>query len=118
MAKMLETTDDTIIADVYAIQNEDGGATKGGVPRIGCKKIGGVYVPIDQLPGYTPDKWRGTKDIHPIETDADGITKRLELTDDIVAKIEEAKTKPDAERTPTEKKLAKAEIVKDKPPKE
>jgi len=119
MAKILETKDQTILLDVKAIQDEDGGATLNGQPRIGCKKIGGVYIPLDQLPGYDPSKWRGTKEVYAVETDeTDPTLKRLQLTDDVVSKIEAAKLKPANERDDKETKLAKAELVKDKPPKE
>jgi len=136
MTKILETADEQVVLDVYAIQNDMCNSTVNGQPRIGCKKIGGVFVPINQLPGWKDEvdaegnplpldkhsKWVGIKDTYPIETDADGVTKRLELHDEIVAEIETAKAKPANERTDKEKKLAKAVIkdkatVKDKPAK-
>jgi hypothetical protein len=115
---ILETTDDAVLAEVRAIQDKEGGALDDkGKPKIGCKKINGVYVPLDQLPGYDPSKWRGTTEIHAIEVDAkDPKIKRLTLTDDTISKIDMAKAKKAEDRTPEEAKLALA-TVKDTEPK-
>lgn len=113
MSKILETKDAQVLKDVKAIQDEAGGATRGGVPRIGCKLIKGRFVPLDELPGYTPDQWRGTREIHAVEVDKDG-TRRLELTDDTVERIEKAKAKKASDRDDNERKLARA-TLKDKP---
>lgn len=128
MTKILETKDAALMAEVHAIQNDLGGATINGQPRIGCKKLpDGRMVPLDQM---TPDdwasigkprdyspKWVGTKETNAIFDTEDGQgTKRLELIEPFLEYVAECQAKPANERTATEQKIAVLALIRDKLP--
>lgn len=117
--KVLETTNETMLADIKAIQDEAGNSTKGGQPRPGVKlnPATGEKEPYVEGHPLWRGKFIGTRETYAIETDADDPSiKRLPLTDEIVERIAAAKDKNPSQRDATEQKLAAAAIVKDHAP--
>lgn len=99
--KELKTSDDVLMQEIYAIQNEDGGLPNG-------EPLAGQGCTV----AYGEPGWYGTVDIEPIRDNGDG-TKSLKLTASMVSRREEALAKNPSERDPVEQKLAAMSIVQD-----